>query len=69
MGKGFMTVFLGAEIIVGNMIVDCITIFKMFLYKKKNTVGKIRRIVSYKNIIFQVKELLCLRAQSKNTSL
>lgn len=35
MGKGFMTVFLGAEIIVGNMIVDCITIFKMFLYKKK----------------------------------
>lgn len=68
MGKGLMTVILGAEIIMGNMPVDCITIFKMFLYKK-NAVDKIRRIVTYENLIYQVKELLCLRAQSKNTSL
>lgn len=31
--KAFMTKMLGAETIVGNMIVDCITIFLMSLYK------------------------------------
>lgn len=61
MRKDFVTIILGAEIIMGNRIVDCIKIFCVPLFKKYHRQNgenrNLRKIIS----IYQVKALFLMK--------
>lgn len=60
MGKGFVTIILGAEIIMGNRIVDCIKIFCVPLFKKYHRQNGENRNLRKISSIYQVKGLILL---------